>query len=502
MMRIRRCTTPPNRLISTWKQQCISRGTSSISEIQTNIKKRHVNARETCELWLHQLHRSEPTINSFLLIDEDSALAQATKLDLRLDQGENCGLLSGVPIAIKDNICTEGMTTTAGSKILQNFKPTYDATVIEKLKSAGAIIVGKTNLDEFGMGSSTENSAYKVTCNPWDPTRVPGGSSGGSAAAVAANQCGSIRQPAHFCGCVGIKPSYGRVSRFGLISYGSSLDTIGPLARTVKDAALVFQVIAGEDPKDSTSVQHPVPNFASNLPQKDSLSSCPLSGIRLGLVKETQGEGVDPRILQVLHKTAQCLQTLGAEIEEVSIEAFEIGLPSYYIIALSEASSNLSRYDAVRYGVRQKSVQDLGSLYMESRAAGLGPEVKRRILMGTYALSAGYYDAYYKRAQQVRRLLTTQLNEALSGFDGLLTPAAPVLPWKIGEFVSDPLTMYKGDLMSVGCNLAGLPGVVFPAGMVEAEPGLELPVGIQLIGKSFREEDIINIAHVLELCMD
>lgn len=274
------------------------------------------------------------------------------------------------------------------------------------------------------------------------------------------------------------------------------------MANTVQDAALVLEAISGLDPKDSTSVQIPVPSFAAKLPPKDSLDSSPLTGRRIGLVKETQGEGVDPRILKVLENTALKLQELGAEVEEVSIESFEIGLPSYYVIALSEASSNLSRYDGVRYGVRQMEAKDLGSLYTESRGFGLGPEVKRRILMGTYALSAGYYDAYYKRAQQVRTLLTRQLNEALRGFDALLTPAAPVLPWKIGEFVSDPLSMYKGDLMSVGCNLAGLPGVVLPAGTAEAESGLKLPVGIQLIGKSFEEEQIINIAHILELSMD
>ncbi|EFJ52345.1 hypothetical protein VOLCADRAFT_86683 [Volvox carteri f. nagariensis] len=366
--------------------------------------------------------------------------------------------MSGVPLAIKDNICTQGVRTTAGSQILRDYVPTFDATAVSKLRAAGAVFLGKTNMDEFGMGSSTENSSYQPTRNPWDPERVPGGSSGGSAAAVAARECaaalgsdtgGSIRQPAHFCGIVGLKPTYGRVSRYGLISYASSLDVIGPMAHTVEDAALL------------------------------------LNG------------GVFPRVLRL-----SSLPDFSPPCPQVSLPTFGLGLPAYYVLALSEASSNLSRYDGVRYGARTAGASDLPSLFCGSRGEGLGPEVKRRILMGTYALSAGYYDAYYKRAQQVRTLVQREMAATLASFDALLTPTAPSPAYRLGEKSSDPLAMYKGDLMTVNVNLAGLPAVVLPAGFVSAgaggECGVQLPIGMQLIGRAFDEVGLLQLAHVYE----
>lgn len=356
-------------------------------------------------------------------------------------------------------------------------------------------------MDEFGMGSSTENSAYQVTRNPWDIDRVPGGSSGGSAAAVAAGMCvaalgsdtgGSIRQPAHFCGIVGLKPTYGLVSRYGLISYASSLDTIGPMAQSVKDAALVLQAIAGPDPKDSTCSRRAAGNYTQAISDIDTLSSSPLSGRRVAMIKETFGEGVDARIEAMVKSAASHLQGLGADVVEISLPSFEMGLPAYYIIALSEASSNLARYDGVRYGRRSQGTANLKEMYLQSRAF-LGDEVRRRILMGTYALSAGYYDAYYKRAQQVRTLVSRQVLDALSTADALLCPVAPTPAYKIGEKSEDPLAMYKGDIMTVNFNLAGVPAVSVPCGMVDG-----LPVGVQLVGQPFGEADLLSLAHIFE----
>ena len=409
------------------------------------------------------------------------------------------------------------MRTTAGSKILHNYVPPYDATAVAKLRAAGAVIIGKTNMDEFGMGSSCENSGYGVTRNPWDEQRVPGGSSGGSAAAVAAGQCaaalgsdtgGSIRQPAHFCGVVGVKPTYGRVSRNGLIAYASSLDCIGPMARSVADAAAVLSVISGHDAMDATCSTCTVPNLTSALVHIDCMDSRPLAGRRFALIKETLGAGVDSGIEAAVRAAAAHCESLGAIVEEVSLPTFELGLPAYYVIALSEASSNLSRYDGVRYGQRSPDAADLREMYAASRSA-LGGEVRRRILMGTYALSAGYYDAYYKKAQQVRTLVGREMATALSSYDALLCPTAPTPAYRLGEKTTDPLSMYKGDLMTVNVNLAGLPAVVLPCGMVAAaaagdggENGIDttvsLPVGLQMIGKSFGEADLLRLAHIYE----
>ena len=383
--------------------------------------------------------------------------------------------------------------------------PPYDATVIAKLRAAGAIIIGKTNMDEFGMGSSTENSGYGPTFNPWGERRVPGGSSGGSAAAVAAGQCvaalgsdtgGSIRQPAHFCGVVGVKPTYGRVSRNGLIAYASSLDVIGPMATSVADAAAVLTAIAGPDSMDATASNCALEDFTASLHHVDSFDSKPLAGRKLGLIKETTGQGVSPGVEAAVRAAATHLESLGATVEEISLPSFEFGLPAYYVIALSEASSNLSRYDGVRYGQRATDVEDLREMYAASRGK-LGGEVRRRILMGTYALSAGYYDAYYKRAQQVRTLVGREMTTALESFDALICPAAPSPAYRVGEKTTDPLAMYKGDLMTVNVNLAGLPAVVLTCGTME-EQGDTLPVGLQIIGKAFGEGDLLQIAHIYE----
>jgi len=413
--------------------------------------------------------------------------------------------MAGVPVAVKDNICTAGVQTTAGSRVLEGYLPPYDATAVARLKAAGAVLVGKTNMDEFGMGSSTENSGYHTTRNPWDAGRVPGGSSGGSAAAVAAGQCvaalgsdtgGSIRQPASFCGVVGIKPTYGLVSRHGLIAYASSLDTIGPLAPTVEDAAAVLDAVAGTDPRDATSAPgRGSPGLAGLCLAPEAYGSLPLAGRRFGLVTETLGEGVDAGVQDAVRRSAEHLEALGATVEEVSLPTFDKGLPAYYVIALSEASSNLSRYDGVRYGPRAAG-DDLLEMYTNTRA-GLGGEVKRRVLMGTYALSAGYYDAYYKRAQQVRTLVQREMAGALDGRDGLLMPCAPTVAYRLGAKAADPLAMYKGDLMTVNLNLAGLPAVTVPCGFAE-DDGATLPVGLQIIGRAFGEGGIVSAADVFQ----
>ena len=425
-----------------------------------------------------------------------------TQKQIARNNNNNKQPLAGIPIAIKDNICTNDQPTTAGSQLLRHYRPPYDATAVAKLRAAGAIIIGKTNMDEFGMGSSTENSGFGPTKNPHREDCVPGGSSGGSAAAVAASQCvaalgsdtgGSIRQPAHFCGIVGVKPTYGRVSRSGLIAYASSLDCIGPMTTSVRDAALLLQVIAGGDAGDATSSRRPVDDYVSRLLPSSSLpTSTPLKGKKIGIIDETMGQGVDVGVEERLTAAAAHLEALGAVVDRVSLPSFALGLPAYYVIALSEASSNLSRYDGVRYGERAPGAEDLKEMYSVSRAA-LGGEVRRRIVMGTYALSAGYYDAYYKRAQQVRTLVAMEMNKALASHDVLLCPTAPTPAYRLGENTKDPLSMYKGDLMTVNVNLAGLPAVVVPCGSVDG-----LPVGVQLIGRAFGEADMLHIAHVFE----
>ncbi|KAK9829343.1 hypothetical protein WJX72_005273 [[Myrmecia] bisecta] len=468
---------------------------------------------EITEQYLQQLEAAEPRLRSFITVVADEARSQAAELDRKIasEGGEGLGALAGVPMGVKDSICTKGMQTTAAAKVLAGYVPSHDATAVARLKAAGAVLVGKTNLDAFAMGSSTESSDYQVTCNPWDTERVPGGSSGGSAAAVAGRQCaaslgsdtgGSIRQPAHFCGVVGVKPTYGRVSRYGLIAYGSSLDCIGPLATSVEDAAIVLNAISGSDEHDATSSQHAVPDFAAGLQPVECFASRPLSGKRIGVIQETMGKGVSAGVTDAVKRAMRHLEDLGAELQEVSLPTYDLGLPAYYVIATSEASSNLSRYDGVRYGIREQGDGDLREMYERTRKAGLNGEVKRRILMGTYALSAGYYDAYYKRAQQVRTLVRSEMNRALEQCDALLSPVAPTPAYKIGEVADDPLQMYKGDLMTINVNLAGLPAIAFPCGFDTVTAAHKLPVGLQLIGRAFGEADIIQMAHVFEQTAD
>ncbi|GAB2263062.1 hypothetical protein Droror1_Dr00004059 [Drosera rotundifolia] len=397
------------------------------------------------------------------------------------------------------------METTAGSRVLEGWRPPGDATAVRRVRERGGIVVGKTNCDEFGMGSSTENSAFQVTANPWDESRVPGGSSGGSAAAVSARQCmvslgsdtgGSVRQPASFCGVVGIKPTYGRVSRYGLVAYASSLDVIGCFASSVADAGILIHAISGHDRLDATSSKQEVPDFTSQFMPSDSFESKPLKGLRVGVIRETLGDGVDQAVISSINAAAAHLEDLGCSLAEVSLPSFSLGLPAYYVLAISEASSNLSRYDGIRYG-NQVLANELGALYGDSRAKGFGDEVKMRILMGTYALSAGYYDAYYKRAQQVRTMVKNDFKAALIEHDFLISPAAPSAAYKIGEKKNDPLAMYAGDIMTVNVNLAGLPALVVPCGFVEGGSS-PLPVGLQMIGSAFSEDKLLKVGHVFE----
>ncbi len=469
---------------------------SVIRALHQQLVSKERSAVEITQAYLDQIAALEPTLHSYLTVTGDQALAQAAQVDARIAAGEDIGMLSGIPIALKDNLCTEGVRTTCGSKMLENFVPPYESTVTGRLRDAGAIALGKTNLDEFAMGSSTENSAYQVTGNPWDVTRVPGGSSGGSAAAVAAGECavalgsdtgGSIRQPASFCGIVGLKPTYGLVSRFGLVAFASSLDQIGPLTRTVEDAALLLQGIAGHDPRDSTSLDVNVPDYSQHL-------KTDLKGRKVGIITETfAAEGIDPQVRAATATAIQQLKELGAEVQEISCPRFAYGLPAYYIIAPSEASSNLARYDGVKYGIRNNN-DSLMSMYTKTRAEGFGAEVKRRIMIGTYALSAGYYDAYYLKAQKVRTLIRQDFETAFSQVDVLVCPTAPTTAFKAGEKVDDPLSMYLTDLMTIPVNLAGLPGLSLPCGFDEQG----LPIGLQIIGNALREDLLFEVGYAYE----
>ncbi|ERT09524.1 aspartyl/glutamyl-tRNA(Asn/Gln) amidotransferase, A subunit [Lyngbya aestuarii BL J] len=472
---------------------------ASICELHQQLVNKERSAVEIVQEALNRIEQLDSKLNSFLCVTADRALQQARQVDAKIAAGEEIGLLAGIPIGIKDNLCTQGITTTCASKILQNFVPPYESTVTQKLADAGAIMVGKTNLDEFAMGSSTENSAYKVTANPWDVQRVPGGSSGGSAAAVAADECvvalgsdtgGSIRQPASFCGIVGMKPTYGLVSRYGLVAYASSLDQIGPLARTVEDAAILLQAIAGYDVKDATSLNVQIPNYLAAL--KPTLK--PKSRVKIGIIKETFGEGLDPIVEQAVTKAIEILQELGAEIQVISCPRFRYGLPTYYIIAPSEASANLARYDGVKYGFRSPDAENLIDMYCQTRAEGFGAEVKRRIMVGTYTLSAGYYDAYYLKAQKVRTLIKQDFERALSQVEVLVCPTAPTTAFKAGEKTADPLSMYLSDLMTIPVNLAGLPALSIPCGFDEQG----LPIGMQLIGKVLGEARLLEVAYAYE----
>ncbi|MGL5943518.1 MAG: Asp-tRNA(Asn)/Glu-tRNA(Gln) amidotransferase subunit GatA [Waterburya sp.] len=468
----------------------------SIKELHQQLVNKERTAVEITEAVLKQIETVEPKVKAFLSVTADQALATAKEVDAKIAAGEAIGILEGIPIGLKDNLCTKGIKTTCASQILANFVPPYESTVTQKLKDAGAVFVGKTNLDEFAMGGSTENSSFQTTANPWDLERVPGGSSGGSAAAVAAGECvvslgsdtgGSIRQPASLCGVVGVKPTYGLVSRFGLVAFGSSLDQIGPFSRNVEDSAILLREIAGHDRNDATSLKVDIPDYTQYLQPKLK------KGLKVGIIKETFGEGLDPTVAEKVQQAIATLTELGAEVKEISCPRFRYGIAAYYIIAPSEASANLARYDAVRYGLRQES-DNLLEMYTNTRAAGFGTEVKRRIMIGTYTLSAGYYDAYYLKAQKVRTLIKQDFERAFEEVDVLVSPTAPTTAFKAGDKTTDPLSMYLLDLMTIPVNLAGLPGMSIPCGF----DNQGLPIGLQLISNVLREDLLFHTAYAYE----
>ncbi|HTV63271.1 MAG TPA: Asp-tRNA(Asn)/Glu-tRNA(Gln) amidotransferase subunit GatA [Verrucomicrobiae bacterium] len=470
----------------------------TISELRARLASREISAREIVQSCLDQIARVDGKIHAFISCDGQDALAQADALDKQIASDGGCAQkpLLGIPIAIKDVLAVRNQPLNCASKILGKFISPYDATVIEKLKSAGAIVFGRCNMDEFAMGSSTENSAFGVTRNPWDPTRIPGGSSGGSAAAVAAGECiaalgsdtgGSIRQPAALCGVVGLKPTYGRVSRYGLVAFASSLDQIGPLTKNVFDAATILGVMSGHDLRDSTSVPQPVPDYAGALDGK-------IRGLRLGLPKEYLIGGLDAEVKAAVDTAVKTLSGLGAEIVGISLPHTDYAVATYYIIATAEASANLARFDGVRYGARAEG-SDVLELYGRTRGAGFGPEVKRRIILGTYVLSSGYYDAYYLRAQRVRTLIRNDFLKAFETVDAIVAPTTPTAAFKIGEKSDDPLQMYLSDIFTISCNLAGICGVSLPCGFTKSPP---LPIGLQLLGRPFGEETLLRIAHAFE----
>jgi aspartyl-tRNA(Asn)/glutamyl-tRNA(Gln) amidotransferase subunit A len=471
----------------------------SLRDAAARVRGRDVSAAELARAALGRIDAVEPTVGAFLTVLQDEALAAAADIDRRIAAGDDPGPLAGVPVGVKDNICTRGVRTTAGSRILERFVPFYDATVTARLRAAGAVIVGKLNCDEFAMGSSTENSALGVTRNPWDPGRVPGGSSGGAGAAIAAGEVlaalgtdtgGSVRLPGAFCGVAALKPTYGRVSRYGVIAYASSLDQVGPLARTVGDVAVVLEAIAGHDPADSTSSPRTVGSYFPGL-------DAGVRGLRLGLPREYFVEGMQPEVEAGVRAAVQELERLGATVEPVSLPHTEYAISTYYLIATAEASSNLARYDGIRYGLRTPGA-NLAETYDTTRAAGFGTEVKRRIMLGTYALSAGYYDAYYGKAQQVRTLIRRDFGDALARCDALVTPVAPTTAFRLGEKTDDPLTMYLSDIFTISVNLAGLPALVVPCGQDAAG----LPVGLQIIGRPFDEATILRVGHTYEQATD
>jgi aspartyl-tRNA(Asn)/glutamyl-tRNA(Gln) amidotransferase subunit A len=465
-------------------------------EIRRAVAAGRVSALEVCEAALARIHAADGTIGAFRLVVDDRARARAAELDRRRTELSGLPLL-GVPIAIKDNICTRGVRTTASSRMLETYEPPYDAAVIERLEAAGAVVIGKTNCDEFAMGSSTENSAFGQTRNPWAVDRIPGGSSGGSAAAVAARMVpvalgsdtgGSIRQPAALCGVVGLKPTYGRVSRYGLLAFASSLDQIGPISTTVEDAALVLSVIAGHDPRDATGARAPVPDFSTET------SAESLKGLKIGVPRSLLGEGVEPGVLGAFEQALTVLAERGAAILDIDLPHSRHAIPVYYLIATAEASSNLARYDGVRYGTRTPA-DTLVATYERTRGGGFGAEVKRRIMLGTYVLSAGYYDAYYLKAQQVRRLITNDYDAALERVDLVAMPTSPTAAFRLGERTRDPIQMYLADVFTVGANLAGLPAVSVPCGFTADR----LPVGLQLTGRRMEEATVLRAAGGYEL---
>ncbi len=474
----------------------------TIAQAHAKLQAKEISAYELTKAVLERIKAVEPQVEAYLTLLEEDALKQAQKIDQKGDFNKP---LAGIPVAIKDVYCTKGVKTTGASKILENYVPPYDSTVVKKLKDAGAIILGKVNTDEFTMGSSTETSAFATTKNPWDVTRVPGGSSGGSAAAVAADEClfalgtdtgGSIRQPASFCSCTGLKNTYGRVSRYGVMSYASSFDTIGPLTKTAEDAAIVLEAIAGVDPKDATTVDKKVPKY-SQLIQND------IKGLKIGVPRDFFIKGIDSQVEKITRDAIDKFQKMGAEIEEVSLPMTKYAIATYYLLVKAEASTNMARYDGIKYGhtTQDPKAKELADIYAHSRTEGFGDEVKRAIMMGTYTLSAGYYDAYYLKAAKVRTLVKKEYDEVFEKVDVLAAPISPVLPFKIGENVEDPLAMYLVDAFTTPINLAGICGLAIPAGFAE-ENAKKLPVGIQILGPQFGEETILRAGHQFQLHTD
>jgi len=468
----------------------------TIDAARTAVQQRQITATALAQSFYTKIEKDDPQIGAYLTLSKERALAKAAEIDALATKGANLPPLAGVPIAIKDVMVTRGVRTTAGSKIIGNYIPPYDSTAVARLEAAGAVLLGKLNCDEFAMGSSNENSAWHPVHNPRDLSRVPGGSSGGSAAVVAADLAvatlgsdtgGSIRQPAAFCGVVGLMPTYGRVSRYGLIAFASSLDHIGPLTKTVKDAAVLLRTMAGRDPMDSTSAEVPVPDYVAELEK-------PIRGLKLGVPKEYFGEGLDSEVRKSVETAVQKLATLGCEIVKLSLPHTEYAIPTYYIIATAEASANLARFDGVRYGYRAPQARTLSEMYRRTRDQGFGPEVKRRIMLGTYALSAGYYDAYYLKAQKVRALITRDFEEAFKKVDAIVAPTTPTAAFKLGEKVDDPLAMYLADIYTVTADLAGIPGISAPCG----ETHDKLPIGLQILGRHFDESTVLRIAHAYE----
>lgn len=472
----------------------------TMHEIVDRIKNKEVSIKDVLDDTFARIDALEPKIQAFVTLNKEYAYKRAEALQEKLNSGEDIGVLGGVPIAIKDNMCMENTQTSCSSKMLENFISPYNATVVERLENAGAIIVGKTNMDEFAMGSSTATSAFKNTTNPWDITRVPGGSSGGSAASVAADMVyaslgsdtgGSIRQPASYCGIVGLKPTYGLVSRFGLVAFGSSLDQIGPFGKDTMDAAIIMNVIAGHDKKDSTSVEYTVPDYTTTL-------NNPIKGLKVGVPFSFFKNGLAEDKLEIFNKSIEVLKSLGCEIKEVALDYAKYALPTYYIIATAEASSNLARYDGIKYGYRTKEFDDLQDIYSKSRTEGFGDEVKRRIMLGTYVLSSGYYDAYYKRAGQVRTLIVDDFKKAFEEVDVIALPTTTSGAFKFGEKLSNPTEMYLEDIFTVPVNIAGIPAISIPGGF----DATGLPIGLQFIGKAFDEALLLNISHAYEQATD
>lgn len=466
-----------------------------LQEIHNKLHTKELSVTDLVDTAFTRIKEVDSKVQAFLTLNEENALGRAKELDEQLSQGSSRGVLFGLPIGLKDNIVTEGLTTTCASRFLSNHTPIYDAAVVQKLKEAQSVTIGKTNMDEFAMGGSNENSAFHPTYNPWNLDHVPGGSSGGSAAAVASGEVyfalgsdtgGSIRQPASYCGIVGMKPTYGLVSRYGLVAFASSLDQIGPLTKNVEDSAYLLQAITGHDPKDSTSAQVDIPDYISSL-------TGDVKGLRIGVPKEYLGKGIDPAVKEKVLEALKVLEGLGAVWEEVSMPHSEYAVATYYLLASSEASSNLARFDGVRYGIRSDHAKNLLDVYQMSRNEGFGSEVKRRIMLGTYALSSGYYDAYYLKAQKVRTLIKQDFDQVFEKYDVIIGPTAPTPAFKIGEQLDDPLTMYLNDILTIPVNLAGIPAISVPCGFVNG-----LPVGLQVIGKALNESTVLRVAHAFE----